>query len=372
MSEQKAMKLGLGADAIGRISVVLAKIITDFPEQAFNEEAQNGLEELELKQRVDHLIIVLANYLPTDFQQTAKILLQIKLHWDWGDENDALRTFAAWPLIDYVAKYGLKHPEISLQVLKNITSLFSAEFAIRTFIEHHFELTYQTALRWCKDEDEHVRRLASEGFRPRLPWGKPLTIFCDNPEAPLKILELLKDDDSLYVRKSVANNLNEISKDNPEDIISVCQKWIVEASTERKWIIHHGLRGLIKKGDKNVFPLLGYTARPQVEIVQFGLFTTRVQIGESITFSLDLDSAAFQVQKFVVDYRVHHVKANGAVTAKVFKWKNITLEAKQRLSMRKIHPFKLITTRRYYPGEHAIELLINGKSYGQCIFNLIE
>ena len=175
MSEQRLMKDGLGDDAIARISHVLTILIADFPVQRFTDDALVGLDDLELKQRVDHIIHVLADYLPNDFEATADILLQVKQHWDWGDEDDALSGFAAWPLIDYVAVYGLEHPKQSLKVLKTLTPLFSAEFAIRAFIEQYFELTYQHLLSWCGDSDEHVRRLASEGIRPRLPWGNRLT-----------------------------------------------------------------------------------------------------------------------------------------------------------------------------------------------------
>ena len=371
MAEQKLMKHGLSTDAVKRICTVLADIIDDFPRQPFQNEATQGLERLELKQRVDYLITVLNHYLPEDFHKTAAILLQVKQHWDWGDEEDALSSFAAWPLIDYVAVYGINHPQLSLNVLAELTSLFSAEFAIRRFIDEHFQLTHKTLLNWSHNPDEHVRRLASEGIRPRLPWGKRLKTLCDNPEPIFPILEVLKDDPSLYVRKSVANNLNDISKDNPDKVISLCRQWQYDASPEREWIIRHALRSLVKQGRQDVFPLLGYSETVDVIIKSFNLRSKRVEMGDSLEFELILSSSSSQIQKLVLDYKIHHVKANGSTISKVFKWKNITLHENQPHSLNKLHPFKIITTRKYYPGEHAIEVLLNGQSMAYQTFDLI-
>lgn len=365
------MKSGLSTDAVLRICTVLADIIDDFPQQQFRDEALQELEHLELKQRVDYLIAVLAHYLPEDFHETAEILLQVKQQWDWGDESDALSGFAAWPLIDYVAVYGLEQPEVSLDILRSLTSLFSAEFAIRPFIEQHFELTYTVLLQWSSNPDEHVRRLASEGIRPRLPWGKRLVALCEHPDAIFPILEQLKDDPSLYVRKSVANNLNDIAKDNPDKVIALCQQWLKDAPSARQWIIRHGLRSLIKQGREEVFPLLGYSEKAQLTIHSFELKSKTVSLGESLEVDLSLSSSLNQIQKLVVDYKIHHVKANGSTTSKVFKWKNITLHTGQMLSLNKRHPFKLMTTRRYYSGEHTIELLINGKPFHSETFELV-
>jgi 3-methyladenine DNA glycosylase AlkC len=370
MSEQRLMKDSLEADAIARIAHVLSIIIKDFSSTEFTQAALEGINGLELKQRVHHLIEVLARFLPSEFPDAAAILLQVNQHWDWGDENDALSSFAAWPLTDYVAVYGIDEPELALTVLKNLTPLFSAEFAIRPFIKQHFEFTYQQALLWCNDDDEHVRRLASEGFRSRLPWGVRLNQFCEKPQPLFPILEQLKDDPSLYVRKSVANNLNDISKDNPSDVIKLCQRWSKDASSERQFIIRQGLRSLVKAGRSEVFPLLGYTAEPHLKPLGIKLNHTQVKLGEVVEFSTELESKSDKEQSFVLDYKVHHVKANGATTAKVFKWRNITLQPRQNVQLQKLHPFKLITTRKYYAGTHSIELQINGKSMAKANFEL--
>jgi 3-methyladenine DNA glycosylase AlkC len=361
----------LGADAVARIAHVLSAIIKDFPSEDFKVSALTGLESLELKQRVAHLIDVLVEYLPNDFQSTATILLQVKQHWDWGEEEDALSGFAAWPLIDYVAVYGINDPELALTVLKELTPLFTAEFALRPFIKQHFDITYPQLLVWCDDTDEHVRRLATEGIRPRLPWGLRLTRFCDEPQPILTLLEKLKDDPSVYVRKSVANNLNDISKDNPNDVVTICQRWIKGASPQRQFIIRQALRTLVKDGRPDVFPLLGYTAMPKLELLGLSLTENRIRLGDAIQFSVEIESRSKQQQSFILDYKVHHVKANGATSAKVFKWKNITLQPRQNVQLQKSHSFKLITTRKYYAGIHSIELQINGKSMAKAAFELV-
>ncbi|MFW5450811.1 MAG: DNA alkylation repair protein [Methylophagaceae bacterium] len=365
------MKLGLDIDAIGRISDVLVAIDSDFPSQDFIKDALTGLDDLELKQRVDHLIAILAKYLPTDFAQAAAILLQVKQYWDWGDDNDALSSFAAWPLTDYVAVYGINQPEIALTVLPEVTALFTAEFAIRPFIEQHFDLTYRQLLVWSQNDDEHIRRLASEGIRPRLPWGKRLSQLCDDPDVIFPLLDQLKDDTSLYVRKSVANNLNDIAKDHPNKVIEKCQQWMIDAPVERQWLIRHALRGLIKAGNAKVFPLLGYTQVPQLKVMGFDLAETSITLGQSLALSLTLLSQSSEVQTLVVDYKIHHVKANGTTSGKVFKWKNITLLPQQSLSLEKQHSFKKIRTRKYYSGVHGIELLINGVPRFQAEFHLM-
>ena len=369
MSDQKLMKDRLGEQAILEISQVLSMCLTDFPQRQFIKQALAGLGELELKQRVDHLIAVLADYLPAEFTDAASVLISVKHHWPEQSSADSWGSFTAWPLVDYVSVYGLNQPAIALDVLKNLTSLFSAEFAIRPFIIRHFDLTYQHLLRWTSDEDEHVRRLASEGSRPRLPWGKRLTQFCDNPDPIFPILEKLRDDSSLYVRRSVANNLNDIAKDHPAKVIRLCQSWSVDDSADRQWLIRHALRSLVKSGYSETFAILGYSKNPQISS-RFKLIETSVVLGNSLKIETLLQSESVESQRLVIDYRIHHVKANGSRTSKVFKWKNITLHGQQTLLLNKLHPFNIITTRKYYAGNHLVELLINGVSYASAEFEL--
>lgn len=371
MSEQKLMKDQLGEQAVIEISQALSVCLTDFPQQQFTNQALNGLGELELKQRVDHLIVILADYLPIDFAEAAGVLISINDYYFTLSSTNKWGDFTAWPLVDYVAVYGLNQPNIALNVLKKLTPLFSAEFAIRAFIDLHYDMTYYQLMLWATDADEHVRRLASEGSRPRLPWGKRLTKFCDNPDPLFQILEQLKDDASLYVRRSVANNLNDIAKDHPDKVISLCQSWSVNASVERQWLIRHALRTLVKLGHQDAFPLLGYSKVPQVRLSKFRLTKTRVVLGHFLEIEVLLQSETIENQKLVIDYKIHHIKANGSRTSKVFKWKNVNLEGSQLLSLSKNHRFKVITTRQYYAGTHTVEVLINGVRYGSEDFELL-
>ena len=370
MAKQRLMKDGLNAAAVERIAKSFKKTHPDFPTKPFIADALSNLETLELKDRVRHIIRVLHNYLPPDFSKTAEILLRLKPNWIPGDPNDNLGGFAAWPVIDYVGEYGLDAPETALAVLKELTALFSAEFAIRPFFIQHTALTLKTADRWCTDPDEHVRRLASEGSRPRLPWGQQLPQFIADPAPLFKLLEKLKDDESEYVRRSVANNLNDITKDHPEAVIALCQQWKRGAGKNRQWIIRHATRSLVKSGHPAVFGLLGYTENPKLDLQALGVSPTEIKLGEAITFSFNLQSASSKPQSIVIDYAIHHMKANGKTSPKVFKLRSVEIAPGETIELIKRHAIKPITTRTYYPGEHAIEILINGKTFGKEGFTL--
>jgi len=370
MAENRLMKDGLGADATERIVCAFASTLKEFPTDQFRSDALNGLGELELKERVAHLITVLHQYLPGNFEAAVASITAIKPIWDHGDDDDPLRGFAAWPIIDYIGVHGLDHPELSLSALKQLTSLFSAEFAIRPFIMRHPDATFQHLKQWCNDPDEHVRRLVSEGTRPRLPWGQQLPGFIDDPMPLLPLLELLKDDESEYVRRSVANSLNDISKDHPDIVIQVCRNWVDDSNLKISKLIRHATRTLVKSGHPDVFGLLGYSETPQLSVQSLHLDRQHIELGESISFSLLIKSTASKQQRVVIDYAVHLMKANGKSAAKVFKLKSVTIEPGKTVELHKSHPFKKITTRKYYTGQHAIELLVNGVGYGQAEFEL--
>jgi 3-methyladenine DNA glycosylase AlkC len=364
------MKDGLGPAAVERMAEALARTIPDFPQHGFIGDALNGLDTLELKERVRHLIGVLNLYLPDNFNEAANVLIRLKANWIPGDPGDNLSGFAAWPFIDYVGEHGLNHPETALEILKQLTSLFSAEFAIRPFITRHFDLTMQYLDQWAADPDEHVRRLVSEGTRPRLPWGSHLPQFIADPAPVFQLLEKLKDDPIEYVRRSVANNLNDISKDHPEAILAVCRRWHKDANPERQWIVRHATRTLVKAGHPDVFGLLGYTENPRLDFQSVEVMPRRIQLGETIEFKATITSAGLNVQKVVVDYAIHHMKANGKTSPKVFKLRSLSVAPGETVVLTKCHAIKPITTRTYYPGKHVVEILINGKTFGKATFTL--
>jgi len=365
------MKDGLNLVSAERIANAILPVYPDFSVEPFLQKIELGLAPLELKERVNHFIEVLAKHLPQDFVDCHHILTQIKPYWDYGNPDDPLRSFAAWPVTDFVAKYGLDSPELAFDCLHYLTSLFSAEFAIRPFIEKYPKLSSEYLKVWATDEDYHVRRLTSEGTRPRLPWGIRLQQFCLDPSPNLALLEQLKDDDSEYVRRSVANHLNDIAKDNPDIVINMCREWQKNASKNTQWLIKHACRSLIKSGKQEVFPLLGFTESPQIKVAILSLSNLELILGESLTFNVQITSTSNSKQRLAVDFVIYHMKANGQLSPKVFKLKELTLTSKETAEVSKKHKIKAITTRKYYSGKHQIAIQVNGKEYAIKDFNLV-
>ena len=371
MPEYMLMKDGLGDEAIDRIAQSIKSAWPDFDSDGFQRAALVGIDKLELKQRVNHLIKVLHQFLPKSFREAAEILDRVPANWDFGDPSNSIRGFAAWPIIDYAATYGLEEPEISLPLLKQLTHLHTAEFAIRPFILRYPELCFSEFNQWINNENHHIRRLVSEGSRPRLPWGIRLTPFCKNPSPLLPLLEALNNDSSDYVRRSVANSLNDISKDNPDIAVEVCSNWLANSPNNKtKWIVRHAMRSLIKSGRPDVFPLLGFTEKPKVKIEPLNLKSTELSLGDSLEFNTVLHSQAKTTQYLAIDFAIHHRKANGSLSPKVFKWKEAKLNANESLALSKKHGIKKINTRKYYSGIHQLDLIVNGKVISSQTFTL--
>ncbi|MCP4987821.1 MAG: DNA alkylation repair protein [Colwellia sp.] len=365
------MKDGLNAASAERIAGAISQVYPSFAEEAFLQQVEQGLSALELKERVNHFIDILAKHLPADFIDCHKIFTQLKPHWNHGDPEDPLRAFAAWPVTDFIAKYGIGSPDLAFECMHYLTSLFSAEFAIRPFIQKYPELSSRYLKQWVTDEDYHVRRLTSEGTRPRLPWGIRLQEFCQDPTPNLALLEQLKDDDSEYVRRSVANHLNDIAKDNPEIVIALCKDWQTNASTNTQWLIKHACRSLIKSGNPEVFPLLGFTKLPKLKVSAISLSNEQVTLGDSLSFNVQLTSTVNKKQKLAIDFVIYHMKANGQLSPKVFKFKELTLKGNESMTLTKQHKMKAISTRKYYSGKHRIAVQVNGKEYAINDFNLV-
>jgi 3-methyladenine DNA glycosylase AlkC len=279
------------------------------------------------------------------------------------------------PLADFVGLAYQKKPEqvnfeLAMQVLKEATKRFSAEFGIRYLINAEPEKSMIILNQWATDENYHVRRLASEGSRPRLPWGMQLSSFIDDPKPLFTLLEQLKDDNEEYVRRSVANSLNDIAKDHPKLIEDLAERWVKNADKNRIKLIKHACRTLIKKGNKRILAALGFS-RVALKNSKLTLNTNTLMFGNSLMLTLKLNSNSHQEQLINIDYIVHHQKANGSTSPKVFKWQSRTLKANEALLLTKKHTIKPITTRVYYPGVHKIEVLINGDVVCHNQFDLI-
>ncbi len=371
MSQSRLMKDGLDIRAVKRIANSLVTIEPQFKQKHFIEQVQSRLETLELKQRVSLIIEVLNQHLPEPFSQTAKILEQIPQHWIEGDASDPLKGFAAWPMIDYIGVYGLAEPDTSLELLKHLTHLFSAEFAIRPFIQQNPQRVLERLSGWCEHSDEHVRRLVSEGTRPRLPWGIQLKEFIDDPDPLFVLLENLIDDKSEYVRRSVANNLNDISKDHPKAVIKFCKQIAAKTDKNRMRLIRHATRTLIKNGEPEVFPLLGYTPAPLIESNRFSLKHKQIKLGDDLVIEVEIRSKSNEPQHVVIDFAIDYLRQNRRHNRKVFKGRDLYLQEQTPVTISKSFSFKPITTRRHYPGRHYIALLVNGVEHHKCPFMVL-
>lgn len=353
----------------------LNRVWKNFDEEAFIKEACLNLERLELKQRGDQIKGALHSQLPKSFSKAATILVESLHPEDDVDlsgtniDDQGIRGWAIMPMAEFVGAYGLNEFELGMDTLKQLTKRASSEFGIRPFIHHDPGRALKILTNWTGDTNFHVRRLVSEGTRPRLPWGSRLQMFVENPAPLLPLLERLKDDPHEYVRRSVANNLNDIAKDHPGLVVEIAGKWLKKATPERQRLVRHACRTLIKQGHSAALSALGYE-KPKVTLRELRVLTPGVDFGDVLRFSIDLQSTAASNQDLIIDYAVHHCKANGKTAPKVFKWKVLSLKAGERLMAERKHSIKSVTTRTYYPGTHRVEIMVNGKSLGSASFEL--
>lgn len=326
------------------------------------------LLELELKQRVHLIRDFLYEHLDRDYKKSVKQLLTLI-------EDQSLSSFELWPATEFIQKHGLNDIQVSLEALYKITPLFTSEFGIRPFINKYNDEIYNHLLTWVKDPNPHVRRWLSEGTRPRLPWGEKLTVAIKNPVLGLKILEELKFDPELYVRKSVSNHLNDIAKDHPDLVITTLQRWQKHVpltyKKEFEFIKKQALRTLIKNGHPAALKTMGVKLGTEhFKIKSVKILQKQVKMNSPLSFELSMQNTSTKPQKFIIDYKIHHKKANGQLTAKVFKLRTGILKPNEVLIVKKNHTFKPITTRKYYPGTHHFELMLNGSSVKKSSFHL--
>jgi len=369
MSESTAFKNYFNADMVRQLAGPIHEVYTAFKLEAFSKQATKGLNALELKDRSRKIAAALKDHLPGDYARAIDILIE-SLGPPLGEQAENLNDgFFYWPYADFVELYGLGHPEESMRANYEITRRFTAEFSIRPFIQEHPDYVMGLLEKWIHDADPHVRRLVSEGTRPRLPWGKQLKGFIDQPETCLPLLEQLKDDPSLYVRRSVANHLNDIGKDHPALVVKICRRWSKEKSPEVDWVIKHALRNHLKQGDPEALRLLGYG--PVKVTAELSIEPRAIQVGEFVYLNLRLQSNDKGTKSLMVDYRVHFVRKGGKTGIKVFKWKTLGLQPGETIALKKKHSFKPVTTRVYYPGMHTIDVQVNGVVVAEADFELL-
>ena len=256
-----------------------------------------------------------------------------------------------------------------MALLREMTQRSTAEFAIRYFLIADQQRALAIISTWVDDANEDVRRLASERTRPRLPWGMRLPLLVKNPQPALPLLESLRDDPSEYVRRSVANHLNDVAKDHPDLVVRTADRWLSDASKEREKLVRHACRTLIKQGHAGAMTLFGFPPL-QADISPLTLSERTVLMGESLRFCVDINSLSQCPQPLTIDYVLHMLKANGSTSLRVFKGGVTVLEPGSKLTFNRTHTFREVTTRRHYPGTHAVSFRINGVDTPAAEFEL--
>lgn len=366
----EALKDQYGPEVAETLAARLIAVYPEFDQEHFLTLALQGYDELDLMARGRHIAAALKLTLPADYQQAVKILMDSL----GGALIDAgsfgMSAFFYLPHTQFVAAYGLDDYEISMAAQYRLTQRFTAEFSIRPFIERYPDRVLATLQAWAVDDSEHVRRLVSEGTRPRLPWAPRLRQFANDPAPVLELLELLKDDTSLYVRRSVANHLNDLGKDHPDLLTNIARRWIVDASPERQWLVRHALRSAVKRCDTEALEILGYGSTHGIELKETRITPDQPSIGDAVKIKVTLANQSGKPVPLMADFRIQYVKANGQTKPKVFKLKSGTLEAGESMTLEKQVSLAQMSTRTHYPGHHQVELQLNGEMHELGSFDL--
>lgn len=361
MTEQQntALKEIFDRSRIRKFANDTKAVWSGFDDERFFALATENLDDLGIMQRMRRVAEAFAATLPDDYAQALSILADLAPMIEHG--------FASITLCEFVVIRGKSDFERSMQALNLFTRYGSAEFAIRHFLKADPQLMVMRE--WSADENEHVRRLASEGCRPRLPWSFQFREAVADPSLTMPILEALRADPSLYVRKSVANHLNDISKDHPDWLVTQLSTW-PRGDERTEWIIKQALRTLVKNGHEGALALVGVTGQAEAKIDAFSVAPASLKLGDRVSISAAIISTAAERQKIVADYAIHYVKKNGTPSRKVFKLKTFTLEpnASQPLSISQA--IRDFTTRTHNAGFHKVELLLNGQSVAEGGFEL--
>ena len=359
------MKNILNADSLRVGALAIKSVYEPFSVEKFIKSVMDETwDGLELKARGRQITTGLKKYLPENYAECIAIFDKVA-------ENYTSGLFVlGMSFPDFVEVYGLdeKNWDLSVAALAKYTSLWSSEFAVRPFILKNEKRMMAQMLIWSKDKNEHIRRLSSEGCRPALPWAQALPEFKKNPAPILPILEQLKDDPSQYVRKSVANNLNDISKTRPDIVIKIAKSWHGE-NEHTNWILKHGCRTLLKQGNSEILALFGLDNTDSIEVSEFRLETKSVSIGGDIEFSFTV--SAKEATKARIEYGVEYVKSTGKTSKKIFKLSEVSLKANEKKVYTRKHSFADLSTRKHYPGTHRITLIVNGAEYGSFEFEVI-
>ena len=372
-----AFKDHIDAALVARLADAFARVDPTFPVDRFTDAALDGIAPLELKARVTHVATALAGALPPRFADAARIVDGVlALPPDADGHPGGLTGWDGWPLAEWVGLAGRGEPAVALDLLSRVTRLASGEFAIRGFIDDDPERVLALLESWLDRDDEHVRRLVTEGTRPKLPWAPKLAVATADPGFAVGLLDRVVDDDSEYVRRSVSNHLNDLCRVAPDLALDVATRWTErgraaggETEARIDWVVRRGIRTLVKSGDPAAMRLLGHDPDLDVEVT-FDVLTPQVDFGGQAEWRCRIESRDAAPHRVVVDYAIHWVRANGSTGRKVYKWTTVDLVPGVPLTLERRHRIVPITTRTYYSGVHLIEVQLNGTVVASAEFVL--
>jgi 3-methyladenine DNA glycosylase AlkC len=359
----------LSTDAVLGLIDCLAVAAPDRPSTALRQ-AVGELPGQALAERARAVRDALLTDLPGGYRQFAAIVHRAL-------DDPGFTGWMTWPVTEAVAVLATAPGadteafESGLELLSRLTPRLTGEFAIRTFLDSDLDRTLAAVSGWTAHPDEHVRRLASEGTRPRLPWARRVRTLLARPEAVVPVLDALYRDPSDYVRRSVANHLNDISRADPGLATDTARRWLLRPDAHTAALVRHAMRTLVKAGDPVALGLLGFAPPAHITITGFAVTASTVRVGGELIFDFSVRNDGAEPIRLAIDYVIHHRKANGALTPKVFKLTTRTLEPGGGTTIAKSHSFRPISTRRYYPGEHAVEIQVNGTRHGRREFVLV-
>lgn len=366
----EALKDRFGPEVAGWVAERIGAAEPRFPREAFLADALDGFDGRELTARSRAIAEALWVHLPGGFPEAARTIATALGPELEGDtiEGAGMETFRYLPYVQLVAAHGVGHFETAMDLQHALTRRFTAEFSIRAFIEAEPERTLARLSDWTRDPSPHVRRLVSEGTRPRLPWAPRLRGFQADPSPVLPLLEALRDDPAPYVRRSVANNLNDISKDHPAVVLAICRAWLVDAPPERRALVRHALRTLSRAGDPEALALLGFRG-DGLGVDGFAADPPDPRIGTSVRVACTVRNDGTEPATALVHLRVWFVKARGT-GARTFLMSERTIPPGAAAPLRTTVSLRQHTTRTHRPGEHRIMVLVNGVPCAEAAFTL--
>lgn len=344
----------------------LRKVWPKFQSENFYKDVAQKLSSLEMKDRVRLIAHTLRNYLPKDYKIACGILLKSLKS---KSNPNGLSGFIVWPLTQFVESYGLEDFDFSMQALKEMTSRHTSEFAVRPFLRADDKKVFQLFRKWKKDPDEHVRRWVSEGTRPHLPWGMSVSALKENPKRSIDLILDLAYDESEYVRKSVANHINDISHFDQRLAMEALES-IDQSKMEQKRLVKRAARTMLKNNITLAFKVCGYTPTPSVELDLFKVLPKKLQEGGNLNLKLQLTS--LKKQKLQISFRISFPRKNQTYSDKIFQFKDVELKKGEAITLEKKHSFKKVTTRKHYPGKYPVALRLNGKEVAWGEFQLLN